>query len=430
MPRPVRVHIEGALYAVTSQAMEGVPLFRETQDYETYLQFLQEAKQRFSFRLYAFVLLPSEVRLLLEPTNGATVSAIMHALNSRYTKYVGKRHDHTGHIFRSRFAMTLMEKAPSVLYATAVLHQLPNAAGVAQDFGAYAWSSYPSYLAVNGSSIGPITSGEVREVQDMLSRTHPGQTYEQAMASLTAQELRQWQQAMERPVVGSEEFLRRVEEQRRQRQETTGGGQVARWPGGHDTTTGSLGRFATKSPMVTAALAVTAVAVVSVILSVKTVSTFRANVNVIGQEEHAAAVFLKSIGSLRRAEATSAQLAMFNQRASLEGTAWDLTLSSLSPASGTAAKHDHLAFTDHEIASSLFSAQGFPSSNYTATRNANGEMVWETMQSKPSGAVVRWRGEWRDQVMRGVLTHQDTGKSPEEYTFVGVLKDQTHRKEI
>lgn len=182
--------------------------------------------------------------------------------------------------------------------------------------------------------------------------------------------------------------------------------------------------------MVTAALAVTAVAVVSVILSVKTVSTFRANVNVIGQEEHAAAVFLKSIGSLRRAEATSAQLAMFNQRASLEGTAWDLTLSSLSPASGTAAKHDHLAFTDHEIASSLFSAQGFPSSNYTATRNANGEMVWETMQSKPSGAVVRWRGEWRDQVMRGVLTHQDTGKSPEEYTFVGVLKDQTHRKEI
>ena len=112
MPRPTRMHRLGALYHVASQAMAGTQLFQDSADYEVYLDFLKEAKTRFGFRVYAFVLLPQELHLLVELTNDTTISTIMHALNSRYTKYAAKRHGISGHVFKARFSMTLLEKTP------------------------------------------------------------------------------------------------------------------------------------------------------------------------------------------------------------------------------------------------------------------------------------------------------------------------------
>jgi len=40
MPRPLRVHVEGALYYVTSQAIAPFVLFKDARDYETYLELL------------------------------------------------------------------------------------------------------------------------------------------------------------------------------------------------------------------------------------------------------------------------------------------------------------------------------------------------------------------------------------------------------
>ena len=57
MPRPRRVHLEeGALYLVTSRALEGKLLFEDRTDYEVFLSFLKEYQAQFGFKLFSYVL--------------------------------------------------------------------------------------------------------------------------------------------------------------------------------------------------------------------------------------------------------------------------------------------------------------------------------------------------------------------------------------
>ena len=141
MPRPHRIHLEGALNYVTSRALEGFTLFKDDRDYQTYLELVTEYRQRFGFKLFAYVLLPDHLHLCVEATNGTTISAIMHALNSRYTKYYNKRYGHAGHVFEGRFRLTLIEKASSLLQVTGYLHTHPRRSGLGMDVSGYRWSS-------------------------------------------------------------------------------------------------------------------------------------------------------------------------------------------------------------------------------------------------------------------------------------------------
>ena len=79
MPRPLRIHIDGALHYVTARAIAPLVLFKDEKDYAVYLELLEEYRRKFGFKLYAYVLFPDHLNLCLEPTNGTTISSIMHA---------------------------------------------------------------------------------------------------------------------------------------------------------------------------------------------------------------------------------------------------------------------------------------------------------------------------------------------------------------
>ena len=155
MPRPKRVHLNGALYYVTSRSLEGMSLFKDHEDYRTYLEFLKAYQAEFGFRLFAYSLLPNEVHLCLELTTRTTLSTIMHAMTSRYTKYHNKRYAHTGHLFGGRFKDVLMEKVPHLAKIVTYLHLLPVRLGMASDPAQYVWTSYNSYVAPEKESICP-----------------------------------------------------------------------------------------------------------------------------------------------------------------------------------------------------------------------------------------------------------------------------------
>ena len=65
MPRPPRIHLEGALYYVVSKAIEGTPLFKDSQDYTIYLELLSGYRNQFAFKPFAFFLLPDALQLCL-----------------------------------------------------------------------------------------------------------------------------------------------------------------------------------------------------------------------------------------------------------------------------------------------------------------------------------------------------------------------------
>ncbi len=85
MARRPRIHFAGAFYHVIARGNQGQKIFRKDQDYQLYLKFLSEYKARWGFSLYAYVLMPTHLHLLIE-TRQTSLSKLMQSLQFRYTR--------------------------------------------------------------------------------------------------------------------------------------------------------------------------------------------------------------------------------------------------------------------------------------------------------------------------------------------------------
>jgi len=59
MLRKPRIHFPGALYHVIARGNRGEKIFRNEKDYQLYLNFLSEYKDRYGFSLYTYTLMPN-----------------------------------------------------------------------------------------------------------------------------------------------------------------------------------------------------------------------------------------------------------------------------------------------------------------------------------------------------------------------------------
>jgi REP element-mobilizing transposase RayT len=66
MARKQRIHFPGALYHIIARGNRRQKIFRDDGDYELYLQFLKEYKERYRSSLYSYALLPNHLHLLIE----------------------------------------------------------------------------------------------------------------------------------------------------------------------------------------------------------------------------------------------------------------------------------------------------------------------------------------------------------------------------
>ncbi len=427
MPRPPRIHLEGALSYITSRALEDRRLFRDDRDYRTYLEFLQHYQRQFAFKLFAFMLLPNHLHLCLELTNSTTVSTIMHALNSRYTKYFAKRYGHTGHLFQERFQLTVMEKAPLLLRVTSYLHTYPLRSGLVEDGGTYPWSSYPGYLAAGRFTNGLDLLGEVKEVLDTLSREQPGVTYEQYVRSVPERDWEQFRVELQQRVVGSEAFIKFVEQQvetaLRDDPEPAQAAPQSRAPAQYPNR--GRGEKATH----TASLLLTGRVWALAFLSVCAAGLYATNAASLRQTMHillpdqaivSASVSRKPLDS----SVASAQLATLIQPSRLAETSWQVQIKPMDAIGNASVETDELRFEGGKVISAKLSAEGFAGSNYSLTTEPEDLVSWETMQTGPSSEIVCWRGEWDGQTMRGILTRQMPGQAATTFSFVAVSKSQ------
>lgn len=421
MPRPARLHFPGALYVVTSRAMEGGLLFRDPKDYETFLDFLQGYRQQFGFKLFAYVLLPNYLQLCLELTGPTTISEIMHAVNSRYTKYYRKRYDHTGHLFQERFKSTLMEKAPSLLRISTYLHAYPRRSGLVSELGHYPWSSYPSYLsflprASSGIHAGITLASEIAEVLQELTRLDSGMSYEAYVDSVHERTFEEIEAQLQEWVAGSEAFVAMVKDQAKAlRQDPPPPSPQPSSPRLQGTPARRVSSLVTTGSLVIAFVSLCAVS-----LYAKNLTTVRRMIQSLAQERSIIQVGIGEASIVK--EMPTAQLATLHQTPSpLSGTSWQVQIF---PTTGQeqAIQQDHLEFREGKVVSDLLSAQGVSPSNYTLTLEPDGVVVWQTMQTDPVGTVVCWRGEWRGTMMRGVMTRQLPGSIATNLSFIGTLQ--------
>jgi len=206
MARLPRIHIEQGVYLVTAYGGQVNLLFRADADKDAYADLLSRYKEKYGFKLFSYVLMPEFIHLLLELVPETTISEIMHAMNSTYTKYYNRRYKRSGHLFKGRFKAAVVEKDTYLTELTRYIHLVPeklNAGSKAED---YRWSSYSHYLEAKG---------DAKEVLEKFS-VIPGEQvrlYKRFIEEAKPSDLKALDKKVQKSgIIGSAEYVRRIKD--------------------------------------------------------------------------------------------------------------------------------------------------------------------------------------------------------------------------
>lgn len=421
MPRRPRVHIEGGLYYVSSVGLADQPVFQEPQDYETYLELLQLYKEQYGFGLYAFALLPDSLHLCIEVPEATTISAIIHAINSRYTKYLNGRLARKGHVFKGRFQSIPIEKETYLSEIVRYVHTLPKRWRLETEVGDYPYSSYQLYT--NGQS--KVHPGKLPQMLEEIADGHrhvsfggfSGEPFGGWAFSKDwdSEELIRIEQGLADGILGSEAFVKLVELKVERAAKGLDKPEPKKLPGI---------RVRRRWLLAATACAIALALFLRAEEMTQVYHYFESQV----QNEVAAAV--QEVNSsmkaneaqlkteIRREFAKQLRTTHAAEGLSLNGTAWQVELVPARAFANAGPISDQLLFENGRVASGFLASQGFPQTNYSLTVEENGSVTWETMQTSGSGEIASWRGEWRGDRMRGVFSRQSATGGIEEYNFV------------
>ncbi|MHA1629742.1 MAG: REP-associated tyrosine transposase [Candidatus Heimdallarchaeota archaeon] len=152
MARPLRIEFKGALYHIISRGNERREIFLGDDDYEIFLDVLEEMSDRFEVDIFAYVLMSNHYHLLIR-TNQKNLSKSMQWVGTTYTRRFNLKHSRSGHLFQGRFKSILVQNDAYLMQLSCYIHRNPLRAGLVNRLADYRWSSYRSY-AYKASPVG------------------------------------------------------------------------------------------------------------------------------------------------------------------------------------------------------------------------------------------------------------------------------------
>ena len=384
MPRLPRIYIEGALYYITCRGAHEQKLFEENRDYNMYLELLKRYKKEFGFKIYAYVLLPSHLHLLIEPGEHATISEIMHVMNSSYSKYFNAEHDRKGHLFRERFRACMVEKGHHLAQVSAYMHLNPKRQGLVENPKDYSFSSLPIYMED--------PSGFEEEVDEVLKYTVE-ETYEQFLQRMINQPHPELHKQLRRGMLGSRGFVEKMNEILNQKEK-----EIEEKHEEQHEEQAERPLYKKVAPIAVAGFGLVVVGVL-------------ASIVYLGKEE--------PVKALRPAAAipgpTNRLITIpIHQTEDLDLTEWRIKVTSRT---GDVAYPDTLSFINGKFISAHFNEQKLPQTNYSVAEEGE-KVVWETMQSM-DGLSASWRGEIMDGKMSGIVSLR-VGEKTQDFTFTSI----------
>jgi REP element-mobilizing transposase RayT len=205
MSRPLRVHIPGAVFHVTTRGNARRKVFLGDDDCHRFLDLLAQAVMRYDWLCYAYCLMPNHYHLVVE-TPSPTLSRGMQFLNATYAQSFNHQHRKVGHVVQGRFKSIIVEKESHLLELARYVALNPVRAGIVGFPEEWPWSSYqatchpgeaPRFLAVD--SVLQLFEGP---------RRRAGETYRRFVRQ--GIDRGAWKELRGSYVLGSDAFIERI----------------------------------------------------------------------------------------------------------------------------------------------------------------------------------------------------------------------------
>ena len=140
MPRIPRIKSSTGIYHVTMRGVNKSNIFIDNEDYETFLNYLQNIKNSSSVQIFAYCLMTNHIHLLLKEVD-EELGLTFQRLGAGFVGWYNRKYDRLGHLFQSRYGSEAVETDAYLLMVMRYIHQNPVKAGLARSVAEYPWSS-------------------------------------------------------------------------------------------------------------------------------------------------------------------------------------------------------------------------------------------------------------------------------------------------
>ena len=131
-------------------------IFYRSEDYQYYLERMEEASLKHSCLVHAYVLMTNHVHLLVTPEEGHSISKMIQMLGRYYVQYFNYAYKRTGTLWEGRYKAALIDSDTYLFTCQRYIELNPVRAGMVKHCAEYPWSSYRfNALGVNDSLLTP-----------------------------------------------------------------------------------------------------------------------------------------------------------------------------------------------------------------------------------------------------------------------------------
>jgi putative transposase len=153
MARQPRLILPSQPHLILQRGNDNQAIFRDDEDRERFLAWLQECARLYKVAVHAWVLLPSQVILLATPADDEGLALMMQKLGRYYVPWFNNKHGRSGTLFQGRFRTSLVDAAAWLLACSRYLELLPVQSGLASTPSGYRWSSYAHHAGIQSDPL-------------------------------------------------------------------------------------------------------------------------------------------------------------------------------------------------------------------------------------------------------------------------------------
>jgi REP-associated tyrosine transposase len=142
MARIRRLFIKNISQHIVQRGNNQLPCFFGSEDYEQYLDFLNDALEKYDVFLHAYCLMPNHIHTLMTPETVGGISRVFQDLGRRYVRYINFKYGRTGTLWGGRYHSCLVESEKHLLDCYRYIELNPVRNKIVEHPQEYKWSSY------------------------------------------------------------------------------------------------------------------------------------------------------------------------------------------------------------------------------------------------------------------------------------------------